>query len=65
VLSEDQKLGQYQSTGPFALTQTMSTWQHQFSEQFVTFDFGGAYDGIKFDLYQGQYMTDVKKSRII
>jgi hypothetical protein len=43
----------------------MSTWQHQFSEQFVTFDFGGASDGIKFDLYQGQYMTDVKKSRII
>jgi hypothetical protein len=28
VLSEEQKLGQYQSTGPFALTQTMSNWQH-------------------------------------
>jgi hypothetical protein len=37
MLSEEQTFDQYQSSRPFTHTDKMLTWQHQFSEQFVTF----------------------------
>ena len=64
-LTDEQKLEQFQSMRPFEQTETMQFWQHQFSEQLVTFDFQKDSGGFKFDLYQGQYLADVKKRRII
>jgi hypothetical protein len=57
-LTDDQLLDQHQSIRPFK--KPNDTWQHLFSEQSVTLDFQEDSSELKFVLYQGKYMTDVK-----
>ena len=61
-LTDDQLLDQHQSIRPFK--KSNDTWQHLFSEQSVTLDFQEDSSELKFVLYQGKYMTDVKMRSI-